>query len=417
MIVAMTERGLPIVDGASACPFVAFEDDRDERSTRPDHRHRCYAEIRPASRALVHQDAYCLSPAFPACPTFQDWARREAARARVGPPVEPAPEPADIPPARPRQRDWAAPPPWLGEPPGGVARPEPSQAEAVRPGSPRLEPSTSGSSWSAGSDADAPAFLAERDRSRVADRQVSTVKPTADAGFAAPGTGPAVTGVGLAATRVGLVAAGTYDDRWADEPTDEAEPDGYSEDTDPAPAAASGRSRPPSGHRPSVSESRRSGRSLGGPSWERPRRFEAYPTLKTRIGLPGVPRVAVAFAALVVAALLLFSIPLLLIRPGGGADTGTQSTSTPPLEPSASLAPTPVPSPTPQVYAIASGDTLSKVAKRFGVTIEELLAANPSITNPDKISIGQEIVIPVPPPSEVVDGGSLDGSLAPSASP
>ena len=27
----MTERGLPIVDGAPACPFVAFEDDRDER--------------------------------------------------------------------------------------------------------------------------------------------------------------------------------------------------------------------------------------------------------------------------------------------------------------------------------------------------------------------------------------------------
>ena len=27
----MTERGLPLADGAPACPFVAFEDDRDER--------------------------------------------------------------------------------------------------------------------------------------------------------------------------------------------------------------------------------------------------------------------------------------------------------------------------------------------------------------------------------------------------
>src|SRR3954462_4301348 len=79
----MTERGLPIVDGAPACPFVAFEDDRDERASSPDHRHRCYAEPRPAPRALAHQEAYCLSSAFPVCPTFQDWARREAARSRA----------------------------------------------------------------------------------------------------------------------------------------------------------------------------------------------------------------------------------------------------------------------------------------------------------------------------------------------
>src|SRR6478735_12043786 len=79
----MTERGLPSVDGSPACPFVAFEDDRDERAPVPDHRHRCYAEARPAPRALAHQEAYCLSSAFPVCPTFQEWARREAARARA----------------------------------------------------------------------------------------------------------------------------------------------------------------------------------------------------------------------------------------------------------------------------------------------------------------------------------------------
>src|SRR5512141_2111643 len=78
----MTERGLPSVDGAPACPFVAFDDDRESRSTSPDHRHRCYAEPLPAPRAAAHQEAYCLSSAFPVCPTFQDWARREAAHAR-----------------------------------------------------------------------------------------------------------------------------------------------------------------------------------------------------------------------------------------------------------------------------------------------------------------------------------------------
>jgi len=78
----VSDRGLPIADGAHACPFVAFEDERDERSSVPDHRHRCYAENPPAPRALAHQEAYCLSTAFPVCPTFQDWARRESARAR-----------------------------------------------------------------------------------------------------------------------------------------------------------------------------------------------------------------------------------------------------------------------------------------------------------------------------------------------
>src|SRR6188768_1259093 len=84
IISRMTERGLPSMDGAPACPFVAFGDDRDGRSTSPDHRHRCFAESPPAPRALAHQEAYCLSSAFPVCPTFQDWARREAAHAVPG---------------------------------------------------------------------------------------------------------------------------------------------------------------------------------------------------------------------------------------------------------------------------------------------------------------------------------------------
>src|SRR5215212_1991513 len=107
----MTERGLPIVDGAPACPFVAFEDDRDERAASPDHRHRCYAEPQPAPRALAHQEAYCLSSAFPVCPTFQDWARREAARSRVDPPRARAGDAAaDEQPQRNPPRNWAAPP-------------------------------------------------------------------------------------------------------------------------------------------------------------------------------------------------------------------------------------------------------------------------------------------------------------------
>jgi LysM repeat protein len=54
------------------------------------------------------------------------------------------------------------------------------------------------------------------------------------------------------------------------------------------------------------------------------------------------------------------------------------------------------PAPTPVLYTIKKGDTLSKVAKAHGITIEELLAANPAIKNPDRISEGQQITIPAP---------------------
>ena len=64
----MTDRGLPSADGSPACPFVAFEDERDERADRPDHRHRCFAEAEPAPRALAHQEAYCLSIGVPGLP-------------------------------------------------------------------------------------------------------------------------------------------------------------------------------------------------------------------------------------------------------------------------------------------------------------------------------------------------------------
>jgi nucleoid-associated protein YgaU len=47
------------------------------------------------------------------------------------------------------------------------------------------------------------------------------------------------------------------------------------------------------------------------------------------------------------------------------------------------------------IYLIQSGDTLSAVAKRFGVSLSSLLAANPTV-NPRALQIGQKIVIPQP---------------------
>jgi LysM repeat protein len=147
---------------------------------------------------------------------------------------------------------------------------------------------------------------------------------------------------------------------------------------------------PPStmtGKRPSVSSTRQSGDMIAGPAWEGVRRSEAYPTIRSRASMPGLPRLAVLAGALGIAALALFMLPALLGIGGGGTPGASSSPSQPVATPSAEI--TPVPAPSAQVYVIKQKDTLSKVAKRFGLTIEELLAANPEIKNPDKISIGQ----------------------------
>jgi LysM repeat protein len=46
------------------------------------------------------------------------------------------------------------------------------------------------------------------------------------------------------------------------------------------------------------------------------------------------------------------------------------------------------------VYTVKKGDTLARIAQRYGVTVQAILRANPAIRNPDRIYIGQRIVIP-----------------------
>jgi LysM repeat protein len=46
------------------------------------------------------------------------------------------------------------------------------------------------------------------------------------------------------------------------------------------------------------------------------------------------------------------------------------------------------------VYVVRPGDTLARIAARYGVTVRAILAANPGIVNPNQIYIGQRIVIP-----------------------
>ncbi len=394
----MTERGLPIVDGAPACPFVAFEDDRDARATSPDHRHRCYAEIRPAPRALAHQEAYCLSSAFPVCPTFQDWARREAAHARTMSGAQPAA--GDDAPRRNPPRDWSAPPPWATGSAGGGPGPagtagvydEEDEGDAPAPGPGFFTGRNEPGSGVAGSTAD-----------RLAGPAPSSPEPSVPvppaAANAAPSS-PARSAEPLPALPPRREPEA--DDDWEDDR--EAEPPrrgGGGFGLDRRPRVGSTRRPPLHGDT--------------GPSWERPRRYEAYPSLRNRIGLPGMPslpRVGVMAAALALAAIAVFFLPQLLgmgSPPDQGGVGPSPSTS---ARPSVLASPTPVPQPTAQIYIVKEGDLFSRIAQNFGLTIEQLQAANPQIEDIDRINIGDEIIIPPTVPDQLP--GSGEPSVAPS---
>jgi len=106
--------------------------------------------------------------------------------------------------------------------------------------------------------------------------------------------------------------------------------------------------------------------------------------------------------ALGIAALGLFFLPALLgVGGGGGSSTSRPSTSA--AAASASPSPTTVAAPTPQVYIVKANDTMLKIARKFGVTVEALLAANKDIKDADKIAIGDQIIIPAPSPADFTD--------------
>jgi LysM repeat protein len=415
----MTERGLPSADASPACPFVAFEDDRDARADRPDHRHRCFAEAEPAPRALAHQEAYCLSSAFPVCPVFQQWARREAAQARAveaseaaeaaaatqavtpadsqaeewtaPPPGASEPPVTDPPIRRNPPRDWAAPPPWATG--AGAAG-----AAAASGGGPR--PASGGTSESRSTTPREAQGLAGSSADRLASGgSLTDVRSTAP--------DPDLAGL-VAASGTAAAMPPTADERMEAQRIAER-------DAEMVAYARSVKEPAKGGRRPTVSSTRPGSAAppkaaprehvQDGPSWERGRRSEAYPQIRAAASLPGIPRVAVLAGALALAAVALFFLPALF---GVGGDDPDSSSA-----PSASAAaatptpePTPEPAPTPQTYTIQEGDTLSGIAQDFDLTLEDLLAANETtIDDPNQISVGDVIIIPVPPADEV-DGGS-----------
>lgn len=111
-----------------------------------------------------------------------------------------------------------------------------------------------------------------------------------------------------------------------------------------------------------------------------------------------------SFAAFILLlGVLLFALPSILKGVGGFlSGIGSEPTPVPSatLEPVAS--PTPTPTPEPVIYTVKSGDSLSRISQKFQVSIDVILSANPEVTNPNSLKVGQRLIIPSVLPDVVV---------------
>ena len=55
---------------------------------------------------------------------------------------------------------------------------------------------------------------------------------------------------------------------------------------------------------------------------------------------------------------------------------------------------TTAPPTTPTTYTVQAGDTMGKIAEQFGLSLQDLIAANPAIPNVDSIQVGDVVNIP-----------------------
>jgi LysM repeat protein len=138
------------------------------------------------------------------------------------------------------------------------------------------------------------------------------------------------------------------------------------------------------------------------------------------IGVPAAardrPAGQIALAALMVVAFGTIALARLTGVTDGGVTAGAVSpspqassvavapsptpapTPTPEASPSSAPSPAPAPSPTPELrkYKVKRGDTLIRIASRFGTTVKALIALN-EIKDPSRIAIGTTLRLPPEP--------------------
>jgi len=112
----------------------------------------------------------------------------------------------------------------------------------------------------------------------------------------------------------------------------------------------------------------------------------------------------------VAAVLALVGIVLIIVWVGGPVQIRLPFLSTVTPTPTATFTPSQTPSITPSItpmlptdtpsgptsYIVQAGDVLATIAEKFGVSVVSIMAANPSLTDPSTIFIGQKIQIPAP---------------------
>jgi LysM repeat protein len=335
----MSDEGLtPVEESSAACPFIAFEDDRDHRADRPDYRHRCFASSQPEPRALPHQERYCLASGFPQCPVFLDWARQEAAA--VSPtgrrPSAPAPDDEGADAASRLDQETPA---FL------AVRPRPPISDEAAPQPTRRTPEPVGDLWG---------------------YQGDVKRPAGDKAGSAASAGLLVGGTETAANVPGLASAS-----------------GAARGVPPITPPSSAMARPAGSH----------------PAWERPPKAENFPRLHSRDERSNNSPLLLAMVGVAILVVFLFAWPFvssLVNKPAAATATPTATAMVASPTPTAVQTPTPTPESSGSfiAYTVKQGDTIYTISIQFGVTQADIMAANPDITDPAYIQIGQIINIP-----------------------
>ena len=138
------------------------------------------------------------------------------------------------------------------------------------------------------------------------------------------------------------------------------------------------------------------------PGWEKPPRDENFPRLRSRDDRRANQALLFAVVGVAVLMVALILVPILLSNHGGSSAGPSPSGSTAvagSILPGTSLLPSASQPPSSAgqsflQYAVKSNDSMALIAKRFNLQLWELLLANPQVTNPDHIEVGQVLNIP-----------------------
>ncbi|HYL40117.1 MAG TPA: LysM domain-containing protein, partial [Candidatus Binatus sp.] len=309
----------------------------------------------------------------------------------------------DRPPRRGNREAWAAPPPWLRGSGGGASPERPGSGSAGRPpgddegrtalGAAGLAAAGLGASEAAAAGGLSGSFADRLASERGAPFPVAGPGTTCAGRTGDPGMEPTDESPQRPAPSHAAVRSEDDGSRYLDHSDDE-------DDAEGPPPRHRRRERLEAGS--DRIEAHRE-RDIGAPSWERPRRLEAYPTLRSRRLSGPLMSIALGLIALLLVAGGAFALSKIFGLGGAGAGASPTPSVAASVSPSGeTFEPTLAPGPTPFLYTVEQGDTLTKIAKRFNISLADLIDANKTThPNPNVLAVGDQLIIPVPTPSSL----------------